>query len=142
MQDTASDNKRKPDYVQSGFLIGIALVVIIGIGISSYQDSKKEIIPNHQPMDNICNIEVGSPEEKVTLFDINSTQEKPSLQVIYYAEDPEFWEIEHIDGNYYRVRREDREPGYYGFDEFDLGEDLIGDINKLKRYAIQHKGSQ
>ena len=61
-----------------------------------------------------------------------------SLEVITIAEDPEYWEIEQFDGNYYRVRREDHDPDFYGRYEFDT-EEPIGDLVDLYNYAKSHK---
>lgn len=57
--------------------------------------------------------------------------------LINEAED-EYWEIEQIGDQYYRVRREDHEQGYQGKYEYNE-EDLIGDINDLYRYSKHHK---
>ena len=61
-----------------------------------------------------------------------------TLEVITIAEDPEYWEIEQLDGNFYRVRREDYDGGYYGKYEFDC-EEPIGDIHGLYKYAKDRK---
>lgn len=61
-----------------------------------------------------------------------------TLEVITIAEDPEYWEIEQLDGNFYRVRREDYDGGYYGKYEFDC-EEPIGDIYGLYKYAKDRK---
>jgi hypothetical protein len=61
--------------------------------------------------------------------------------VISRAED-EYWEIEQIDGNFYRVRREDYEGGSIHY-EFD-SEELIGNIDDLYRYVKRNniRGTQ
>ena len=61
-----------------------------------------------------------------------------TLEVITIAEDPEYWEIEQLDGNYYRVRREDHDPDFNGRYEFDT-EEPIGDLVDLYNYAKSHK---
>lgn len=61
-----------------------------------------------------------------------------TLEVITVAEDPEYWEIEQLGGNFYRVRREDYDDNYYGKYEFDC-EELIGDVESLYKYANEHK---
>ena len=61
-----------------------------------------------------------------------------TLEVITIAEDPEYWEIEQLDGNYYRVRREDHDPDLNGRYEFDT-EEPIGDLIGLYNYAKSHK---
>lgn len=61
-----------------------------------------------------------------------------TLEVITIAEDPEYWEIEQLDGNYYRVRREDHDPDFNGRYEFDT-EGPIGDLVDLYNYAKSHK---
>ena len=61
-----------------------------------------------------------------------------TLEVITVAEDPEYWEIEQFDGNYYRVRREDHDPDLNGRYEFDT-EEPIGDLVDLYNYAKSHK---
>ena len=60
-----------------------------------------------------------------------------TLEVITVAEDPEYWEIEQLGGNFYRVRREDYDDNYYGKYEFDC-EELIGDVEHLYKYAKEH----
>lgn len=60
-----------------------------------------------------------------------------TLEVITVAEDPEYWEIEQLGGNFYRVRREDYDDNYYGKYEFDC-EELIGDVKDLYKYAKEH----
>lgn len=60
-----------------------------------------------------------------------------TLEVITVAEDPEYWEIEQLGGNFYRVRREDYDDNYYGKYEFDC-EELIGDVEDLYKYAKDH----
>lgn len=60
-----------------------------------------------------------------------------TLEVITLAEDPEYWEIEQLGGNFYRVRREDYDDNYYGKYEFDC-EELIGDVDDLYKYAKEH----
>ena len=60
-----------------------------------------------------------------------------TLEVITVAEDPEYWEIEQLGGNFYRVRREDYDDNYYGKYEFDC-EELIGDVDDLYKYAKEH----
>ena len=60
-----------------------------------------------------------------------------SLEVITISEDPEYWEIEQLGGNFYRVRREDYDDNYYGKYEFDC-EELIGDVEDLYKYAKEH----
>lgn len=60
-----------------------------------------------------------------------------TLEVITVAEDPEYWEIEQLGGNFYRVRREDYDDNYYGKYEFDC-EELIGDVEDLYKYAKEH----
>ena len=62
-----------------------------------------------------------------------------TLEVIYEAEDPEFWEIEQVDDTYYRVRREDHDPGMVGIYEFDV-EEPIGDVKDLYEYAKSRTG--
>ena len=57
-----------------------------------------------------------------------------TLEVITVAEDPEYWEIEQLGGNFYRVRREDYDDNYYGKYEFDC-EEPIGDVEDLYKYA-------
>ena len=59
------------------------------------------------------------------------------LDVIIEAEDQEYWEIEKLWGNYYRVRREDYNDEYQGHYEFDT-EDYIGDTCALYEYARTH----
>ena len=61
-----------------------------------------------------------------------------TLEVITIAEDPEYWEIEQLGGNFYRVRREDYDDNYYGKYEFDC-EELIGDVEDLYKYAKDHQ---
>ena len=61
-----------------------------------------------------------------------------TLEVITVAEDPEYWEIEQLGGNFYRVRREDYDDNYYGKYEFDC-EELIGDVEDLYKYAKDHQ---
>lgn len=61
-----------------------------------------------------------------------------TLEVITVSEDPEYWEIEQLGGNFYRVRREDYDDNYYGKYEFDC-EELIGDVESLYKYANEHK---
>lgn len=58
------------------------------------------------------------------------------LQIVNEAED-EYWEIEHIDGNYYKVRREDWDDleGYY---EITL-EEPVGDLKDLVDYARKNR---
>lgn len=58
------------------------------------------------------------------------------LQIVNEAED-EYWEIEHIDGKYYKVRREDWDDleGYY---EITL-EEPVGDLNDLVDYARKNR---
>ena len=60
-----------------------------------------------------------------------------TLEVITVAEDPEYWEIEQLGGNFYRVRREDYDDNYYVKYEFDC-EELIGDVEDLYTYAKEH----
>lgn len=60
-----------------------------------------------------------------------------TLEVITVAEDPEYWEIEQLGGNFYRVRREDYDDNYYGKYEFDC-EELIGDVEDLYKYSKEH----
>ena len=60
-----------------------------------------------------------------------------TFEVITVAEDPEYWEIEQLGGNFYRVRREDYDDNYYGKYEFDC-EELIGDVEDLYKYAKEH----
>lgn len=60
-----------------------------------------------------------------------------TLEVITVAEDPEYWEIEQLGGNFYKVRREDYDDNYYGKYEFDC-EELIGDVEDLYKYAKEH----
>lgn len=79
-------------------------------------------------------------------YEINRTGEYRSLDMdqrqyrtndlnrIYEAEDEEYWEIEELDGQYYRVKREDRDKDYYGEDEFDA-EDYIGGKKELYHYS-------
>lgn len=61
-----------------------------------------------------------------------------TLEVITIAEDPEYWEIEQLGGNFYRVRREDYDDNYYGKYEFDC-EELIGDVEDIYKYAKDHQ---
>lgn len=58
------------------------------------------------------------------------------LQIVNEAED-EYWEIEHIDGKYYKVRREDWDDleGYY---EITL-EEPVGDLKDLVDYARKNR---
>ncbi|MCM1078695.1 MAG: hypothetical protein NC344_03065 [Bacteroidales bacterium] len=64
-----------------------------------------------------------------------SSDDEPDI--ITAAED-EYWEIEKLDGKYYRVRREDCDADLHGRDEFDR-EELIGDEEDLRRYAGEHE---
>lgn len=61
------------------------------------------------------------------------------LQILSEAED-EYWEIEHIDGNYYKVRREDWDDldGYY---EMTL-EEPVGDLQDLVEYAKKNRNTR
>lgn len=58
------------------------------------------------------------------------------LDVVTTAED-EYWEIEKLGNNYYRVRREDNDDGLNGHYEFDT-EEYIGDVEALYKYAKEH----
>jgi hypothetical protein len=60
-----------------------------------------------------------------------------TLDVIIESEDPEYWEIEQLDGNFYRVRREDYDDDFYGHYEFDT-EECIGNLEDLYKYAKDH----
>ena len=59
-----------------------------------------------------------------------------TLGITTLSED-EYWEIERLGGNYYKVRREDYD-GMDGYYEFDT-EEKLGTLDDLYRYIMDHK---
>ena len=90
---------------------------------------------NSNSSGSVCKQELGN----LSLEDLGiSNNYHYTLEVITIAEDPEYWEIEQLGGNFYRVRREDYDDNYYGKYEFDC-EELIGDVEDLYKYAKDHQ---
>ena len=67
---------------------------------------------------------------------LNSKSYHYTLSITTEAED-EYWEIERLGGNYYRVRREDYD-GMDGYYEFDT-EEKLGTLEDLYEYVKEHK---
>lgn len=114
-------------------------VFFVGSGIlvmnNCFSPSKtREVQQENTPVDtnqsssmDICPKNLGT----ITLEDLGI---QPDL--INEAED-EYWEIEQIGDQYYRVLREDYERGYQGKYEQDE-EALIGDLEDLYIYSKHH----
>lgn len=114
-------------------------VFFVGSGIlvmnNCFSPSKtREVQQENTPVDtnqsssmDICPKNLGT----ITLEDLGI---QPDL--INEAED-EYWEIEQIGDQYYRVLREDYESGYRGKYEQDE-EALIGDLEDLYIYSKHH----
>jgi hypothetical protein len=133
-------------------LVGIVLVP----GYWSYLQDQERALPtpvvkvdSTKHTNNVISGLSGMDDSLINSFPrktiVIKSEEKPvyhyTLNVISRAED-EYWEIEQIDGNFYRVRREDYEGGSIHY-EFD-SEELIGNIDDLYRYVKRNniRGTQ
>lgn len=111
------------------------------------EDSKEREVKTFGPIGEI-GTPINKPNEPVRFLDVEGddyyksaisnaesgkTMYHYTLDVVKEAEDPEYWEIEKIDDNYYRVRREDWDDDFYGHDEFDC-EEYLGDIEQIYDY--------
>lgn len=120
-----------------GVIATLALTPIIVAAIIGSPNNRKNKsnhnkahVENYIPMENQA-----GPLGNITYDDLMNRLPKKThyeLQIITEAED-EYWEIEKVNGNYYRVRREDYYPGEERI-EFDT-EEPIGDIDQLIKYA-------
>lgn len=125
-------------------IAGIVLFSIIFLGAQEMVNNTRSTLPASSVTNtndtNSCTSGVVGTQKfgDLTLEDIgiNNTYHY-TLEVITVAEDPEYWEIEQLGGNFYRVRREDYDDNYYGKYEFDC-EELIGDVEDLYKYAKEH----
>lgn len=124
-------------------IAGIVLFGVVFLGCKEILDSRSTLpascVTNTNYTNSCTSGSVGTQKlGNLTLEDIgiNNTYHY-SLEVITVAEDPEYWEIEQLGGNFYRVRREDYDDNYYGKYEFDC-EELIGDVEDLYKYAKEH----
>lgn len=125
-------------------IAGIVLFSIIFLGAQEMVNNTRSTLPASSVTNtndtNSCTSGVVGTQKfgDLTLEDIgiNNTYHY-TLEVITVSEDPEYWEIEQLGGNFYRVRREDYDDNYYGKYEFDCDE-LIGDVEDLYKYAKEH----
>lgn len=125
-------------------IAGIVLFSIIFLGAQEMVNNTRSTLPASSVTNtndtNSCTSGVVGTQKfgDLTLEDIgiNNTYHY-TLEVITVSEDPEYWEIEQLGGNFYRVRREDYDDNYYGKYEFDC-EELIGDVEDLYKYAKEH----
>lgn len=124
-------------------IAGIVLFGILSLGAKDIIDTRSTLpascVTNTNYTNSCTSGSVGTQKlGNLTLEDIGiNNNYHYTLEVITVAEDPEYWEIEQLDGNFYRVRREDYDDNYYGKYEFDC-EELIGDVEDLYKYAKEH----
>lgn len=124
-------------------IAGIVLFGIVFLGaremINTRSTMPASCVTNTNYTNSCTSGSVGTQElGNLTLEDIGiNNNYHYTLEVITVAEDPEYWEIEQLGGNFYRVRREDYDDNYYGKYEFDC-EELIGDVEDLYKYAKEH----
>lgn len=128
-------------------IVGVFLLVMYTYALVDDRKHSKDIFNNHTEYTNIGNIGDSHTftETNTKIPELKNTKSKPTyhytLDVVTRAQD-EYWEIERIDNNYYRVRRQDHEDSSIHY-EFDL-EEYIGDVNDLYNYAMRNniKGTQ
>ena len=124
-------------------MAGIVLFGIIILGAKEMINTRSTLpascVTNTNNTNSCTSGSVGTQKlGNLTLEDIGiNNNYHYTLEVITVSEDPEYWEIEQLGGNFYRVRREDYDDNYYGKYEFDC-EELIGDVEDLYKYAKEH----
>ena len=124
-------------------LCAIPIGILIGSILIKYQIPTENTNGYSREYTNIGNIGLPVPTGSINIEDLfpdmnglGSNRYRYTLNVLTTAED-EYWEIEKIGGNYYRVRREDYD-GMDGYYEFDT-EEKLGTLDDLYRYIKDHK---
>ena len=123
-------------------LCAIPIGILIGSILIKYQIPIKNTNGYSCEYTNIGNIGLPVPTGSINIDDLfpdinglGSNRYRYTLNVLTPAED-EYWEIEKLGGNYYRVRREDYD-GMDGYYEFDT-EEKLGTLEDLYRYIKDH----
>ena len=123
-------------------LIAIPVGVILSLSVVDYHQWKAEA-PTVVEYTDIGDIGLPIPTGNTNIWDLipnhqwlGSNQYKYTLDVVIEAED-EYWEIEKLGGNYYRIRREDYDDmeGHYEF----FTEEELGTLEDVYDYIKHHK---
>ena len=124
-------------------LCAIPIGILIGSILIKYQIPIENTNGYSREYTNIGNIGLPVPTGSINIEDLfpdinglGSNRYRYTLNVLTTAED-EYWEIEKLGGNYYRVRREDYD-GMDGYYEFDT-EEKLGTLEDLYRYIKDYK---
>lgn len=124
-------------------LCAIPVGILIGGILIKYQIPTGNTNGYSHEYTNIGNIGLPVPTGNINIEDLfpdinglGSDKYRYTLNVLTTAED-EYWEIEKLGSNYYRVRREDYD-GMDGYYEFDT-EEKLGTLEDLYRYIKDHK---
>lgn len=124
-------------------ICAIPIGILIGSILIKYQISTENTNGYSREYTNIGDIGLPVPTGSINIEDLfpdinglGSNRYMYTLNVLTTAED-EYWEIEKLGGNYYRVRREDYD-GMDGYYEFDT-EEKLGTLEDLYRYINDHK---
>ena len=123
-------------------LCAIPIGILIGGILIKYQIPTMDTHGYSREYTNIGNIGLPVPTGNINIEDLfpdinglGSNKYRYTLNVLTIAED-EYWEVEKLGGNYYRVRREDYDwmDGYYEFDT----EEKLGTLDDLYKYIKDH----
>lgn len=123
-------------------LYGIPVGILFGLILASNTPDMQNTNGYSCKYTNIGDIGLPVPTGNINIWDLFPDMDGPNsgyrytLGITTLAED-EYWEIERLGGNYYKVRREDYD-GMDGYYEFDT-EEKLGTLEDLYEYIKANK---